>query len=169
MILTCKFPELETLRCILFDYVHDQMGQAAMGQAADGTEWARTVSTAIDNGGCMHLGWWEGCYAMAGTENKWPWLAMSCWLLPTNHENLMNERNELGRPTHLERAQHLGYRGVIPTCISNILLSGKSVPRRFEKMPDPRGINDSDFPLYKIANAINTAAAHIRRKHADNL
>ena len=122
VILTCKHPAMVAIRHRLFGFVHDRMCEAASN-----TDWARATSTPINSGGCKHPAGWQGSDEHESAVDQWPWLALSGWLLPTPHEGTLNARTRTGRPQTLETAQDLGYRGVVPVCISNILISGKFV------------------------------------------
>ena len=58
--------------------------------------------------------------------------------MPTDREPELQARTSAGRAVVLETEHDLGYMGLVPTSVANMLLSHSFVPNRVDAVLDPK-------------------------------
>ena len=119
--------------------------------------WDDALRMGAALGGCAHPKGWQG------VDEGFPILHRLGWLMPTDREADFQARTNAGRAVVLETAHDLGYMGLVPTSIANMLLSHSFDSQRIEAVPDPK--DDQESPVFQVSNAICVIMTEIRKQY----
>jgi hypothetical protein len=150
--MVCKGEGMEGLRRKLWDSVEN-----ALRKHKTVGEWLQAAGASHAEGGCGHPKGWTG----AGEH--WSVLSALGWLLPIGHEDEFEERTEKGRPSRLEGAYDLAYRGVVPKALAEHLQRAPH-PGLQEEADDRR-----DKAVWDVAASIMAVGMKLNKKYAKRL